>query len=290
LLAWLLYLKPNENVKQKTGTEMSSTIMKDSMVGDAWITQAVQANPITQLDNGSFLSGPVRINYPSFFVPKANNLNPTEPPKYECTLLFPPIANVGLMFQAVTNIVAAAYPSCVQNGQIYGCALPFNDQGKPGKNGPKKGYTPGCVALNAKNLSPVRVGIMTPNGFVDVTDKSKVYSGVWGIVNFNFYATKTGPSRIAVGLNSVVIYGDDMPLGGAAPIDPNTAFAGIKAGAPISVPSGAFGSGVPLSGPVPHSMLAGMPAALGILGQSNMLAGMPSGLTQEQQDLKDMLG
>jgi hypothetical protein len=217
--------------------------MTNSMVGDDWIRLAVASNPVQKLPNGSFLSGPVRLSYPSLFVPKANRLNPAAEPTYEASLIFPPIANVQVLYTEIVPTVAAAYPGSVVNGQVFGVAFPFNDQAVPGPKGPKKGHNFTGLYLNAKNVKPVNVGLMTPAGFQVLTDQTRVYGGVWAICNFTLYASKAGVKRIAVGLNSVVIYGDDEPLGGAQALDPNTAFAGIKAGAPIAIPHTAFGGG-----------------------------------------------
>jgi hypothetical protein len=232
---------------------MTTTIMKNSMVGDAWIIEACRNNPITYQGDGRFRSCPVRLSYPDLFEAKTNRMDPSKPPKFSTAMLFPPhgVCDLSPLYQAAQQIGAAAYAENMYNGQLHGVEMPFTDQAKKMQSA---GYTPGCIYLNAKGNFKPRV-VDVPPAMNDIIDQRRVYPGVWAIVSFNFYATKPPHKRIAVGLDAVMIYGDDTPLGGAGQVDVQAAFGGVKSSAPIAVPMAAFGgAAVAFPGqPQPHA-------------------------------------
>ncbi|MFN3612694.1 hypothetical protein, partial [Tepidimonas sp.] len=79
---------------------MTTTIMRNSKVGDAWIRQCVAMNPIqpvidpqTGQPNGNILTGPVRLAFVNLFTPSrgmANAQDQNKEPKYGTMILFPP--------------------------------------------------------------------------------------------------------------------------------------------------------------------------------------------------------
>lgn len=209
---------------------MTSTIVRNSRLPDDWLRQACQMNPIQPIDD-RFLSGPVRLAFPSFFTPKENKRdNGDIALQFEGTLLFPPIADLSAPWNAASQMAATKWPKNIVNGQIVGVGLPFTPQDD--KSIKYEGFTPGGYKLTARSKFKPRV--LDVNG-VEITDPSRVYPGVWAIVDFSFYPTEIKGNRINTSLNIVYLFADDTNLGGGAP-DPTKGLSAIKGMAPIMGP------------------------------------------------------
>jgi hypothetical protein len=209
---------------------MSTTLLRDSIVGDAWITQTMQQVPISYvLDEktgertGDILTGPVRLAFDTLFeLPK-----PTpqmENPKYGAALLFPPTADFSIMYEEYYKVCAAEFASHYDGAtqQYHGLHSPFRDQAEKLKFG---GFTPGAVFMTC--TSKFKPPVIDARGN-PVVDPSKVYPGVWAICALNSYAYKDPRKKgVGFGLQSVMLIGDDTKFGGGAP-DPNKTFGAAK--------------------------------------------------------------
>lgn len=240
---------------------MTSTIVRDSIVGDAWITQTYKSVPIqriidaeTNTYTGEILTGPVRLAFDTLFdlpQPSAKMENP----KYGAALLFPPVADFGVFYETYNEVCANEFREHYDaaSGQYYGLHSPFRDQAEKAKFG---GFTPGCVFMTC--TSKFKPPVVDTRGN-PVVDKSKVYPGVWAICALNAYAYKDPRKKgVGFGLQSVMLIGDDTKFGGGAP-DPTKTFKGV--GGAITAPAlapGAAGN-LPQGGNVPPQ--AGMPPA-----------------------------
>jgi hypothetical protein len=207
---------------------MTSTIVKDSIVGDAWITQTSQAVPIQRVidpktgqPTGDILTGPVRLAFDTLFkLPQPSEK--IQNPKYGASVLFTPLADFSIFYEEYYKVCAREFQDHYQNGQYYGLHSPFRDQAEKMKFG---GFTPGCVFMTC--TSKFKPGVVDTMGN-PILDESKVYPGVWAICSVSPYAFKDPRKKgVAFGLQSVMLIGDDTKFGGGAP-DPNQTFGGVK--------------------------------------------------------------
>lgn len=208
---------------------MTTTCVRNSIVGDAWIQQTAANVPIQRIldengaPTGDILTGPVRLAFDTLFelpAPSADVQNP----KYGATLLFTPYADFTVMYEEYHAVCAREFAEYYDatSGQYYGLHSPFRDQGEKMKFG---GFTPGCVFINAtsKYKPPVIDANHNP-----IVDPAKAYPGVWAICSVNAYAFKDPRKKgVSFGLQSVMLIGDDEKFGGAAP-DPKKTFAQIQ--------------------------------------------------------------
>lgn len=221
---------------------MTTTVMRNSIVGDDWIRQSCANVPCqyvldqeTRQPTGDILTGPVRLAFDYLFEPpKATPSMPN--PKYGAALLFTPFTDFTVLFEEYYKKVAEAFADRYDagSGQYVGLHSPFRDQVEKAKFG---GFTPGCVFISVRSdYKPPLVDAR----YNPIVDKAKVYPGVWAICSINAYVNKpdkTNPAKkigIGFGLQSVMIIGDDEKFGGGAP-DPNKTFAGV--GGAITAPS-----------------------------------------------------
>lgn len=221
---------------------MTTTIVRDSIVGDQWIEQVATSVPIqwvydekTGEPNGDILTGPVRLAFDNLFVlPQATATS--QNPKYGATLLFTPYADLTILNDAYYDVCAQTFPEYwdAQEQDYLGLHSPFHDQrDKASKYG---GFTPGCTYLNAtsKFKPPVVDARMNP-----IVDQSKVFPGVWAICSINVYGYGKNPPQpkkgVAFGLQNVMIIGEDTKFGGGA-ADPTKTFKGINVRSPIVRP------------------------------------------------------
>lgn len=217
---------------------MTTTVVRDSIVGDQWIQQTAQAVPIQRVIDektgevtADILTGPVRLAFDNLFeLPQATPQMPN--PKYGAALLFTPYADFSLLYEEYYNVCAREfaeyYDAATQ--QYYGLHSPFRDQSEKLKFG---GFTPGCVFMTctSKFKPPVVDARRNP-----IVDPSKVYPGVWAVCAISSYAYKDPRKKgVGFGLQSVMIIGDDNKFGGGAP-DPNKTFGGVSVNAPIVRP------------------------------------------------------
>jgi hypothetical protein len=227
---------------------MTTTCMKDSIVGDAWIQQAVALNPIKHMGASTFLTCPVRLSFPELFTPKAYT-NPktgiTQKPKYAVSVIFPAFCDLTEMQAEIVRLGAAKWPESYKGGQLFSVKRPLRDQGERGN---KEGYTPGLMFLNSSaERRPIVLDM--PPAMLPVTVPDKVYPGVWALVSLGFYCSNSGEKVIAAGLNGVTLYGDDKRFGGAGPSEAQIKdhFAGVRMGTPVTVPGMGGQAAAPLS-------------------------------------------
>lgn len=227
---------------------MTSTIMRNSRLPDDWLRQACQQNPVQPIDD-RFLSGPVRLAFPSLFTAREQKRDSGDVTHlFEVTMLFPPIADLSLPWNAAVQMAATKWPKNIVNGQLVGVGLPFTSQDD--KSIKYEGFTPGAWKLTARTKFKPR--ILDVNGN-EITDEARVYPGAWAIVDFNFYATEIKGNRINTSVNNVYLFADDTNLGGGGP-DPAKGLAQVKAMAPIMAPPGTV---VPTGAPTPQALATG---------------------------------
>lgn len=215
---------------------MTTTVMRNSIVGDDWIRQTAKSVPIQRIINPNtgqptddFLTGPVRLSFENIFVPQKNDGGNDV---YGATLLFTPFADFTPLNDEYNRIAMSKFPENFnnQNGQFYGLHSPFHYQDeKAMKYG---GYTPGLVYFTASSTFKPSVVDIRLNPIVD---PSKVYAGVWAIGTVRGYDYSNKKKGVGFGLQSLMIIGDDTKLGGEGP-DPRTLYAGINISAPIVRP------------------------------------------------------
>lgn len=230
---------------------MTTTVVRDSIVGDKWIEQVAYDVPMqwvidekTGQPNGDILTGPVRLAFDNLFtLPQATAT--AQNPKYGATLLFTPFADMGIMYDAYYDLCAQQFPEYWdEREQDYlGLHSPFHDQrDKAAKYG---GFTPGCIYLNATSKFKPPVVDSRMNAIID---PAKVYPGVWAICSVNVYGYGKNPPQpkkgAAFGLQNVMIIGDDTKFGGGA-ADPTKTFKGVNVRAPIVRPDGLRGGNAP---------------------------------------------
>jgi len=241
---------------------MTTTIMRDSIVGDAWIMQTCQAVPIQRVlnDKGEvtqdILTGPVRLSWCDLFeLPPVTKDN--QNPKYGTTLLFPPnnLIDMTLFYEDYYKVCAASFADHWDGGtqQYYGLKTPFRPQEEKLKF---QGYTPGSIFMTVSTKFKPSVVDVRGNPIVD---PSKVYPGVWAICSVNAYPNTDARTKgVRFGLQNVMIIGDDKSLGGGG-ADPSQTFKGIagQVAAPIVRPD--IARNMPGSAPAPGGVPAGAP-------------------------------
>lgn len=208
---------------------MTTTLVRDSIVGDAWITQTANNVPIQKVidskgnETGDILTGPVRLAFDTLFeLPQPTATVPN--PKYGSALLFTPLANLELLRQVYNSLCQKDFPDQYDaNTQSYPKVhSPFRNQDEKVKF---NGFTPGCffISCSSKYKPPVVDLHKNP-----ILDSSKVYPGVWAICAINAYSYNSPHKKgIGFGLQSVMIIADDTKFGGTAP-DPNETFAATR--------------------------------------------------------------
>ena len=260
---------------------MTTTIVKNSIVGDDWIRQAQMAAPpqkVMKADangvpqwTGDILTGPVRLSFPNLFTLPAQRPGNNSAPKFGASLLLPPplpgqdlATQMALFYEEYYRIAAASFASFwnPDMGQYVGIESPFHDQGMKFKY---DGYTSGCMYFNATSKfkpNVVRPIPGDPNNFNPVVDEKEGHPGVWAICAINCYAYGVNPPQPkkgpGFGLQAVILIGDDTNIGAAKGADAKTNFGQIAAALP--------------AGPIQRPNLSGLP-----LGQS-MPGGVPPGV------------
>lgn len=232
---------------------MTTTCMRDSIVGDQWIYKVCQEVPAKRvLDdkgnwNGNILTGPVRLAFTDAIWEKKPQMksDPNSKLKHSCTVLFPPYTDFSVFWDEFNRIASAEFPNHLANGQWVGLDIPIFNQGMKANY---TGYTPGCMAMNVS--SDYKPSIVDVRGN-PVVDPSKVYPGVWAIVAVNSYASgkgfpKKGPR---FGLSSIMLIADDTRLDTGNAPDPKVLYQGVNITPPAIQPAASFGTMPPQQGP-----------------------------------------
>lgn len=241
---------------------MTTTMVRDSVVGDQWLKQTMAQAPITRIMDqktgmfkGDLLTGPVRLAFENVFeLPKPKANEPNKILKFGSSLLFPPLVDFSILYEEYYKACGQFFPEYwdAPTQQFSGLHSPFHPQEEKLKWG---GFTPGCVYINStsKFKPPIVDARLNP-----IVDRTKVYAGVWAICAINAYPYGKNPPQpkkgIGFGLQSVMIIGDDTKFGTGGP-DAKAAFAGINVAAPIVRPE--MMNGMPVGNPMPPA--AGIP-------------------------------
>lgn len=259
---------------------MTTTIMKDSVVGDQWIRDTAAAVPVQRVVKknettgqmeytGDILTGPVRLSFVNLFElpkPTASMANP----KYSALLMFTPFFDPTIFNEEYYNVCAAVFGAFWNGTNYVGLHSPFHDQGEKFK---LQGFTAGCTYMtcSSKYKPPVVDARGNP-----IVDPSKVHAGVWAICALKAYSYGLNPPQPkkgpGFGLQSVMVIGDDTNLAQGAGADPTTQFKGIQIAAPIvrpnlaAMPSAMVPPGAPQIYP---------PAAPVMPGMTSQSPGMP---------------
>lgn len=225
---------------------MTTTVMRNSRVGDAWIQEMARLNPtqwVVGADgqrNGNITLFARLAWTDALFTAKAGVKNPAPGAalKYYTTLLLTPWTDMTILWEEYNRICAADFQQFF-NGQYYAVDNPIRPCAEKPNMG---GYTPGLFFTNvSSNFKPPIVDA----GGNPIVDPQRVYPGVWAIAAVNAYASGKGQPKKGprFGLQTIMIVGDDENLGGAAP-DPQQMFRGVKVQPPAVQPGQQFGQQV----------------------------------------------
>lgn len=242
---------------------MTSTVVRNSRVGDAWIRQMCELNPPQKvLDKdgqwtGNILTGPVRLSFINLMKPQQQRQpdGSMRDGKYNVQALFTPFFDPALFYEAYYAECAKSWSDMYDPGtqQYYGLHSPFRDQAEKFKYA---GFTPRCVFMTFSSQYKPPI-VDTANN--PIVNESVLHPGVWAIISVNAYTFGKNPPQpkkgVGFGLQSVMIVGDDENIGGGGAADPKAQFASVKANAPMAAPAAAF---TPAGAPVPPM---GAPAA-----------------------------
>lgn len=235
----------------------TTTLMRDSIVGDNWLRQICEANPTALLPGeGELIStGPVRLAFcETLFTPRTPQGNPTGQPKYSCMALYTPFSNMQILYNEYYRVLGRDMPEYyVPEVQGYpSLESPFHDQAKKLQY---NGFTPGLTYINHMTKFKPKIVDSTP-ARNPITDPAKVYPGVWALLVVNAYTYGKNPPQpkkgCSFGLQAVMIIGDDKPLAGGG-VDPSVVFASAAVKPPAINPAGLVGlaPGVPPGAPRP---------------------------------------
>jgi hypothetical protein len=246
---------------------MTSTAVRNSRVGDAWIMKMCELNPPQRVldkdgnPTGNILTGPVRLAFVNLLKPsqQKNDDGTMREGKYNTIALFTPFFDPTLFYEAYYAECAKSWADMYDAGtqQYYGLHSPFRDQAEKFKFA---GFTPRCtfMTFNSQFKPPI---VDTANN--PIVDERRVYPGVWAILSVNAYSYGKNPPRpkkgVGFGLQSVMIVGDDENTGGGGAVDPRTQFGAVKAAAPMAAPVAAFAPAGGMTAP------AGAPPVTGSL-------------------------
>lgn len=239
---------------------MTTTMVRDSVVGDAWIRQTLAACPVQPVNDpktgqptGDFILGPVRLAFFDAFklsAPSPENENP----KFGGHCLFTPEHDLTLLYNEMYRVAWETFKDKYDETtqQYHGIRLPFRNQAEKSKFG---GYTPGAMFISATSQYKPPIVDIRGNPIVD---ESKVYPGVWAIPTVNCYAylNKTNPG-IAFGLQSLMIIGDDTNTAGGGAADPQKQYAQIKGAISAPAISAAQLGNMPQGGQAPTPPMVG---------------------------------
>lgn len=210
-----------------------NTLMMDSEVGDKWITDVCLDNPTVILPGeGRLIStGPCRLAFvDTLFEPRAPSGNAGGTPKFSVAALYTPFTDMSVFYAEYYRIAGEQFAD-LYNPHISGYAgldNPFHDCATKAMK--FQGYTPRLTTINHTSRFKPSIVDATP-ARNPITDKSKVYAGVWAILVVNAYPYGKSPPQpkkgVGFGLQAVMIIGDDTNLSGGG-IDPRMAFAGAN--------------------------------------------------------------
>lgn len=163
-------------------------------------------------DMTNVTTGEVRLSYVNLFQPRANQ--PGQEPRYSVTILLPKSDRA--TYQRIQAAIQAAYEKGVVE-KWNGARPPLKTVIHDGDGVRPSGepFGPECkghwvFTASSKQRPEVVDAQLNP-----IIDQSRVYSGVYGRVNINFFAYNNSGNRgIGAGLGPVQILREGEPLGG----------------------------------------------------------------------------
>jgi len=233
-----------------------NTLMMDSVVGDKWITDVCRDNPTAMLPSDSRLitTGPCRLSFTEqLFEPRTPSGNTGGTPKFGVCALYTPFTDMSIFYNEYYRVAGEMFPdyfNAALNGYS-GLENPFHDC--VSKSHKYTGYTPGLTYINhTSRFKPAIVDSSPAKN--PITDKARVYPGVWAILVVNSYGYGKSPPQpkkgIGFGLQAVMIIGDDTNLAGTGGVDPREAFKGVNVRPPQVNPAQLAGLVPPGQAPV----------------------------------------
>ncbi len=209
----------------------ATTRFKDSKLDAVWFEKLMTDNPVqaiidkqTGQPNGNFLTGPVRLSWcETLYKPKKDAKGNDV---WSTAILWPAGADITLLGQTVTQCGIANFPgNMTPNGFVWhGLKSPFHDQAE--KAHKYEGYLPGAYFANCSTRFAPRIVDTKMNDIVDLP--KRCYPGALAILAVNAYSYDNLNKGISLGIQSVVIIGDDKNIGGGKGGDPTQHFAGIQ--------------------------------------------------------------
>lgn len=167
---------------------------------------------------------PVRLAFVSVFEKKPRARG-SDKLTYQATLLIPPTLKQTL--NAVQEAMKAAMMKKFEK------IIPLKERGQPVKRCEDfeyAGYEKGWLAIGTNSD---RQPAIVDRARVPVTDKDRVYSGVWAHVIIDCYAWEhpTGGKGCSFDLRAIQLVKDDERLDGRSkPVDPDAAFEALEMG------------------------------------------------------------
>ena len=202
-------------------------------MSDQWVANALKMNPCVLLArSGNILTCPVRLSFPDVFT-RAKPVEIGKEGKFQSNLVFPPAADLSLLYEAAEAAAKAKWPNIGQKGGPK-IKMPFKNQSDMMDR--YDGYAAEGVYLICPSDRKPTVYDQRQK---PVTDPERIYPGVWACVSINPFTYDKGVNKgVSFGLNDLMIVADDKRLGGggSSPSD----FAGIKLDASVSG-DGVFG-------------------------------------------------
>ena len=187
---------------------------------DAWIMQALDANPAKVLESGNIMTPPCRLSFPHLFKPQ-DPLEPGGKAKYTATLLFNFFTDLDILKQAASATAKGKWPDAFTDA---GPKLhnPFVDQKEKAKF---DGYVPGSLFITATSE---RRPAVVDTKMVPIVDEREVYPGCWVIAFVRPFPFDVRLKKgVSFGLQHLMKIADDNELGGGGG-DPTKDFASVK--------------------------------------------------------------
>lgn len=201
-------------------------LMLDSNMTDEWIERVWRDNPCVLID-GNVRTGPVRLAFPSIFE-RSKPVEEGKEGKYGANLLFPLGVDLSLLEDECLEALAKAP---WYRAGMTGLTMPLKDPAKmplkdPGGMLKYSGFQAGARYVIATSDNPP---LCVDQRLAPITDKAKVYSGVWAIPTIRAFTYNKGVNKgVGFGLQSLMIVADDSSLGGIPPANPQRDFGGVK--------------------------------------------------------------
>ena len=158
----------------------------------------------------------VRLSYCNLFQPKAPINNPAAEPKFSTTILVPKSNTQAkaLIDQEIEKAIAAGVSTKWNGVKPPMPAIPIHDgDGPRPSDGASFGEECKGMWVLTASCKADRPPFVVDRQVQPIIDATKVYSGMWGNVNVNFFAyAAAGKKGIGCGLNGVQKVRDDTPL------------------------------------------------------------------------------